>query len=385
MKLMVSAKPFTAELKSVLPATATRSGLPMLSGVRLEASETGVAIEATDLELTARRVVRGDVTVDGAGSVVVPAKALVKAVAAMSEPEIVLESHSSDGRVALDVRAGSRTVTLQGWPTDDWPAVPQVAVIDPIASIDASAATDAFERVALCASNDESRPVLTCVALFFEEDPPALEVVSTDSYRLGIARLSLEAGFRVSDGPLLVPARGIRLLAKHLKGSEGAVQVRAMEASGGEPSRASRIAFSVPDAEWTVRTVEGEFPNWKQVVPEPEGGSFEFDPEELGTALRAATSVRSTNGAPVRLTLDRTCSLALEERELGEMREALTEARFSPNGAGAMEVAFNPDYLADAIRFCGAERGRMWVRDGLKAVLFEGPDRRYALMPIRLP
>jgi DNA polymerase III subunit beta len=383
MKLMVSAKPFTAELKSVLPAIATRSGLPMLSGVRLEVSEGEVSIEATDLELTARRAVRGAVTVDGAGSVVVPAKALVKAVAAMGESEIVLES--SDGRASLDVRAGTRTVTLQGWPIDDWPAVPRLAAIDPIASIDASAVVDAFERVALCASDDEARPVLTCVAMFFREDPPSLEVVATDSYRLGVARMPLEAGFRVSDGPLLVPARGIRVLARQLKRAEGAVQVRALEASGGDPARASRIAFSVPDAEWTVRNVEGEFPNWKQVVPEPGGGSFEFDPGELGSALRAATSVRSTKGAPIRLTLDRTCSLALKDPDVGEMREALTEAKFSPNGAGAMEVAFNPEYLTDAIRFCGAERGRMWVRDGLKPALFEGPERRYVLMPIRLP
>ena len=383
MKLMVSAKPFTADLKSMLPAIATRSGLPMLSGVRLEVSDGVVSIEATDLELTARRVVRGDVTVDGAGSVVVPAKALVKAVAAMGGPEIVLES--CDGRAGLDVRAGTRTVTLQGWATDDWPAAPRVAAIDPIASIEASTAVDAFERVALCASSDEARPVLTCAALFFREDPAALEVVATDSYRLGVAEIPVKAGFRVSEGPLLVPARAVRLVAKQLKGAEGAVQVRALEASGAEPSRASRIAFSLPDAEWTVRTVEGEFPNWKQVVPNPEGGSLEFDPGELGSALRAATSVRSTMGVPVRLTLDRACSLALKDPDLGEMREALTEAKFSPNGAGAMEVAFNPDYLADAIRFCGAERGRMWVRDGLKPALFEGPERRYVLMPIRLP
>jgi DNA polymerase-3 subunit beta len=236
--------------------------------------------------------------------------------------------------------------------------------------------------VALCASVDESRPVLTCVALFLRQDPPALEVVSTDSYRLGVAKIPLEAGFRVSDGPLLIPARAIRLLAKQLKGAEDAVEVRALEASGRD---ASHIAFSVPDAEWTVRTVEGEFPNWKQVVPTPEGGSFEFDPEELGSALRAATSVRATTGAPVRITLDRTCSLTLKDPDLGEMREALAEAKFSPNGTGATEVAFNPDYLADAIRFCGAERGRMWVRDGLKPALFEGPDRRYVLMPIRMP
>jgi DNA polymerase III sliding clamp (beta) subunit (PCNA family) len=176
-----------------------------------------------------------------------------------------------------------------------------VAAIDPIASVEASAVVDAFERVALCASGDEARPVLTCAALFFREDPPALEVVATDSYRLGVAQIPVGAGFRVSDGPLLVPARAVRLVAKQLKGAEGAVQVRALEASGVEPSRASRIAFSLPDAEWTVRTVEGEFPNWKQVVPNPEGGSFEFDPEELGSALRAATSVRSTTGRADRI------------------------------------------------------------------------------------
>jgi DNA polymerase III subunit beta len=255
MKLMVSAKPFTAELKSVLPAVATRSGLPMLSGVRLEVSQGEVSIEATDLEFTTRRVVPSGVTVDGAGSVVVPAKVLVKAVAAMGEPEVVLES--CDGRAGLDVRAGTRTVTLQGWPTDDWPAVPQLAAIEPIASIEASAVADAFERVALCASSDEARPVLTCVALFFREDPAAIEVVSTDSYRLGVAQIPVEAGFRVSDGPMLVPARAVRLLAKQFKGAKGAVQVRALEASGVEPSRASRIAFSLPDAEWTVRTVVG--------------------------------------------------------------------------------------------------------------------------------
>ena len=120
-------------------------------------------------------------------------------------------------------------------------------------------------------------------------------------------------------------------------------------------------------------------------MPESDGGSFEFEPEELTSAVRAADSVRSTAGAPVRLTLDRTCSLALREPDLGEMREQLAEATFTPNGAGAVEVAFNPDYLADAIRFCGVERGRMWVRDALKPVLFEGPERRYVLMPIRMP
>jgi len=380
MKITLSAKPFAGVLKALLPAVATRPGLPILSGVRLEASDDGLVVEATDLELAARRALCDGTEVHATGSVVVPAKALAKAVAAMTEPEIAVESDPNDGHAEVAVRGGTRTVALQGFPTEDWPALAPVAEITPIASIDAPAAADAFERAALCASEDDSRPVLTGVALFFGEDPPCLEVVATDSYRLGVVRVPLGSTPRVPETPPLVPARALRLVARQLKGVRGTVEIGALEGSG-----SSRIAFSIPGADWTVRTIEGQFPNWRQVVPEPGGGLLEFDSEELGSALRAAASVRSTRGAPVRLSLDRRCSLALREHDLGEIRQTLAGARFAPNGVGAMEIAFNPDYLADAIRFCGTERGRMWVRDGLKPALFDGPDRRYALMPVRMP
>jgi DNA polymerase-3 subunit beta len=385
MKLSLSAKPFAALLKAVLPAVATRPALPILSGVRLEASESGLIIEATDLELTVRRLLREGIEVHAAGSVVVPARALAKAISAMPYSRIELASVPTDGRADLDVQAGTRTVTLQAWATEDWPSVPRMEAIDPIGSIDASAVADAFDRATLCASEDDSRPVLGSVALFFEEDPATVEVVATDSYRLGVARIPVASPPRVPESPPLVPARAIRLLAKQLKGGQGNLQIGAVETHGEDSSGDQRIAFALAAANWTIRTVEGEYPNWRQVVPEPEGGLLEFDPEELGSALRAAASVRHARGAPVRLTLDRTPSLVVREPDLGEMREVLSGARFSPNGAGVADIAFNPDYLADAIRFCGTERGRMWVREALKAVLFEGPDRRYALMPVRIP
>jgi DNA polymerase-3 subunit beta len=385
MKLTLSAKPLAADLKAVLPAVATRSGLPILAGVRLEVSNDGLAIEATDLEVTARRVVRDSVAVEDPGSVVVPAKALAKAVAAMAEPEIALESAPNNGRADLAVRAGTRTVTLQGWPIEDWPASPAVAATDPIASVDAPELADALARVALCASNDEARPVLTGVAWCLQKDPPALELVATDSYRLGAVRIELSSPPRVPESPLLVPARACRILAKQLKGVQGPVEIRTLEGRGEERSRPELVGFSMPEATWTVRTIDGEFPNWRQVVPEPGGGLFEFDPSELTSALRAASAVHHTKGAPVRLMLDGSCSIAVKEQDLGEMREALSGASFSPNGEGSVQIAFNPDYLADALAFCGVERGRMWVRDALKPALLEGPDRRCALMPIRIP
>ncbi len=254
----------------------------------------------------------------------------------MGEPEIVLESHSSDGRAGLDVRAGTRTVTLQGWPTDDWPAVPRVAAIDPIASIDASAVVDAFERVALCASGDEARPVLTCVG-------PVLPG--------GSARARGRRDRLVPTGRRPVAAGGGVPCLRRPPAGPGARGSGSWPSSSREPKarsrfglwrhraeshrarRASRSACPMPSGRFEPS--RGSSRTGSRSCRSPEGGSFEFDPEELGSALRAATSVRSTKGAPVRLTLDRTCSLALKDPDLGEMREALTEARFSPNGAGA--------------------------------------------------
>jgi DNA polymerase-3 subunit beta len=217
MQLTLSAKPLAAHLKSVLPAVDTRSGLPQLSGVRLEARDEGLIIEATDLELTARRTVRDGVTVEGEGSVVAPARALIKAVAAMDEPDVTLASAPDDRRASLQVRAGSRSVILQGWRPEEWPSVPGVAGVEPIACLDSGAAADALERAALCASGDEARPVLTSIALYFEQDPPCLEVVATDSYRLGVTRIGLQSTPRTGANPLLVPARAIRSLAKQLR------------------------------------------------------------------------------------------------------------------------------------------------------------------------
>jgi DNA polymerase III subunit beta len=382
MKITMPTKSLGACLKAALPAVATRPPLPILSGVRLGVSEDGLNVEATDLELTVRRAMP-EVAVAAPGIVVVPAKSLAKTIASAGDQDVELES-TDEGRPRLDVRAGARTVTLPGYAAEDWPAIPRVAEITSVARLEAHATADAFARAALCSSADESRPVLTAVSLFFDEPGTCVEVVATDSYRLGAIRIPLTSSPRGSQRPLLVPARAARIVARQLKKAEGQLEIGTVGGSA-DGSDADHVALAVSEASWMVRTIAGEFPNWRQVVPEAGGALLEFDAEELTSAVRAATSVGSRTAGPVRLELDGACSLSFSEPDQVEMRQALAGAKVSPNGTGAVQVAFNPGYLADAIAFCGAECGRMWVRDALKPVLFEGPDRRYALMPVRTP
>lgn len=385
MKLIMSKKFLTAAIKAVLPAVPGRPGLPILTGIRLDATTERLTLQTTDLEVTITRTVSDDVRVDRGGSVVAPAKALAKAVIAMPGEEVSLESTTEGERVFLLVSSGARSVTLDGWSPDDWPKAPDPTELPAVASVEASTLAEAFERAALCASADEMRPILTGVALVVTEDAGAVDVVATDSYRLGVVRISFQEPVRTLERPLLIRARVAKALAKQLGGAGGVVRIRHVTPPEDDRAAASPlVGFAFAESAWTVRTIDGEFPNWRQVVPEAEGALFEFDSKELDSALRAAASVRKGRAvSPISLTLDRACSLAVTEPDLGTMKETLAEASFSPNGVGAIQVAFNPDYLADAIRFCGTKRGRMWIREATKAVLFEGPDRSYALMPVR--
>ncbi|MGH2693317.1 MAG: DNA polymerase III subunit beta [Actinomycetota bacterium] len=380
MRFTLPKKRLIAAVKAVLPAVPTRPGLPVLAGVRIDAGGNLLSLKATDLEVAIEEFVATDASVEEAGAAIVPAKRLLKALQAMAEDDVVLAASApEEGRLTVDVIAGNRTVTLDAYPAEDWPEFPSHAETTSVATVEASPLADALTRAALCASTDEARPILTAVALSFDEGSDALEVVATDSYRLGLIRIPLAAPPVALERPLLVPARAAKSLAKRLKGEREVRILTEPDPTGG----GSRAVFSFGRADWWVRTIEGEFPNWRQVMPEPEGGCLEFDASELESALKAASAVRESGSAPVRLALDRECALTLSEPDLGTVREELAGARFSPDGVGPLEVAFNPEYLADGIRFAGEERGRLWVRDGLKPALFEGPGRSYAVMPVR--
>lgn len=379
MQFTVSKKQLERALRSVMPAVGARSTLPVLTGVHIEARAKSVVIAGTDLEATALYAVKEGVTVRKRGSIVTAAKTLAKAIAAMPSDEITVETEETEGRTRATLRAGTRTIALDTYPVEDFPAMPDPSTFEPVAAATARTLADAFARVALCASTDEARPVLTSVALLFAESSTTVTVVATDSYRMGIVEATLTRPAR-SAKTLLVPARSVKVLAKQMRKMRAPVEIAVL--SGNETS--PTVCFSIEDSVWTTRLIEGEFPNWRQIVPDQGGAAVEFETDELASVLKAVAAVGNGNGTPVRLSLGEKTTLSLADGSATAIRETLATAAFSPDGVGEIEVAFNPGYLADALRFVGAERTRMWVRDGLKPALIGSTDRRYVLMPVRL-
>lgn len=382
MGFIVDKKLFMKSLTSVMPAVSTRSALPILSGVKLCGADTRFVLEATDLELVIRIQGPAKATGQGVDWAVVPAKALAKSVKSLAGDEVTVDLVERDERPVVELSSGKRRIGLDALPATDWPEIGTDIEFQAVCRFDAREFADALRRVVLCASADEARPVLTGVQFNFRGE--SLELVATDSYRLGVLSIEFEPMKEAPDWSPIVSAKVLKALANQLKKEDGRAILH-IGKSGAEDNPQRFVEFSFGSADcWLMREIQGEFPNWRQLVPEEAGGNFEFASEEMTEAVKGAAALRSQKSVPVRLSLGDSCVLRMEERQVANFAETLESATYSPNGVGPMEIALSPDFLLDAITFVGEERVRMRANDAVKPALFSGENGgRYVLMPVR--
>jgi DNA polymerase-3 subunit beta len=384
MKFQIEKKELLDALKSAQPAVANRSTLPILGGIKLEAGDGRIKLESTDLEFAIRLETPAE-TSDGHGQAVVPAKNFIKTIKAIPDSTVTVEIHDENDRRTVDVSCAKRKVAIESYSVDDWPDIAGDVEWKPLCRAEASDLADVLGRVALCASSDEARPIITGIQFNLNNGEQRAKVVGTDSYRLGVADLDVELIGEIPDASPILPARIIKALAKELKGRDGRAVLRLGTAGQPDPQR-MLVEFSFGEISWVMRQIEGEFPNWKALLPDESAGStLEYDSKELATAVKGASELRSQTTTPVRILLGDSCSLRMVDGQAETTTETLEEATYHPDGVGALEVAFNPDFLLNGISFIGNGRGLMRITDGVKPALFVGEDdSRYLLMPVRL-
>jgi len=365
----VRTKDLRGAVGAVKKAVSSRPGIPALTGVLLEAGDGRMRATSTDLEVSVRAAVDGVATIEGERwAMLVPFRMLADAARAATGERFTIEPADGDGK-AVRVNGGG---LLRLLPVEDFPtlAVPEQHV----ATIPADAVRAVLGTVLPGVSRDEARPVLTGVLLELEAGG-ALFATSTDSYRLHHA----ETAGAVVDGKVIVPGRALDALVKILgRKTAGAVAIYG-------DGDLSGVRFVVPGGlELTVRAIEGEFPNYRQLMPEPdaEDGVLRYSVDGLAAVLaQAAPYCRDT--CPVRLELNGEVTMTASAPDLGAFRAIVPGATYE---GPDMVVAYNPVYLLGAIEAAGPE---LRVRDGLKPAVVgtrKDPYGRVALvMPVRLP
>jgi DNA polymerase-3 subunit beta len=350
-------------LQTVQRGVSSRPGIPALTGVLMEASGDGaLTLPTTDLEVGARLSI--DVQVSEEGTSLVPARLLADTVKSLSDAPVEFESDQSQARIRCAAYEGS----LRLLPAEDFPSLQQPSGTR--VSVGAQTFAEAVAQVARAASRDEARPVLTGVLL--EVSREGVTLVATDSYRLAIRDLVATAE---GEARAIVPERALNEAGRAAATDEkGQVELQLDDA---------QVSFRVGRFTLTSRLIEGEFPNYRALLPEAYESRLTVSRQTLMDAVkRVGLLARDTS--PVRMEFNALgVKLSSSSPDLGQAVEAV-EARYEGDD---IQAAFNPHYLADGLAAATGETIRLEVRDGLKPGVVKGEtdEFTYLVMPVRLP
>jgi DNA polymerase III subunit beta len=362
MKVTCARDGLVAGLAAVARGVSTRTTVQILSGIRLEAEGGSLSLAATDMELSLRTSLEAQV--EGPGTTVVPGRLLAELARLLPEGEVALVA-GEDG--VLRVTCGSVSYTLHTYAAEDFPRLPEIDVAS-LFTVDREAFLDTVSRVSRAASRDESRPVLTGILVRFEGGK--LIMAATDSYRLAVKESPVEAG--VAELEALVPARSLAEVQRLATGGEQ-LELGALE---------NQVVFELGGTTLTTRRIDGQFPNYKALLPEAFEKEVTLPREELLEVVRRS-AVMAQRNAPLRLRFaEGELTITARTPDVGEATESMP----APFTGEALEIGFNADFLRDGVDSIEGDEVRLKLISRLRPAVLQGTDEdfTYLIMPIRL-
>ncbi len=366
MRVVCGKDELAEKLAVVGRGVSTRTSVQILAGIMVRAAGGRLHLSATDMEISVRDSLEAQVEEEGA--VVVPGRLLVDIVRLLPAGDVTLEHRADEGVARL--ACGSASYQLNTYAAEDFPRLPEIEP-ESAFTVEREAFLDTISRVGRSASRDESRPVLTGILVRFEGDK--LVMAATDSYRLSVKETTLPTGPGL-ELEAIVPARALQELARVGQSAENdTIEIGVQE---------NQIVFGVDGVWLTARRIDGQFPNYKQLLPEQFDAEVQLPREELLDVVRR-TGLLAQRKSPLRLRFaEGELTVSAQTQDVGEARESL------PVGyAGeAMEIGFNAEFLRDGLESVTDDTVRIKLISPLRPGLLHGEndDFLYLIMPIRL-
>jgi DNA polymerase III subunit beta len=364
LKITCSKDDLVQALGVVSRAVSTRTSVQILSGILLEPHESGLRVAATDMELSLRATLPAQL--EGDGSIVLPGKTLADIARLLPADDVSIEHKPAES--VVHIVSGTASYTLNTYSPEDFPRLPELDAVTTFA-VEREPLLETIGRVARAASRDESRPVLTGILVQFTAG--TLVMAATDSYRLAVKQTTLEG--TVPELEAIVPARALQELAR-IANTGDEVEVGVHE---------NQVIFATSGVWLTTRRIDGQFPNYKQLLPE----AFEYELtvprlELLDVVRRAAVMIQRSTPLQIRFAEGELTVIA-RTHEVGESKESMPIAFTGET----LEMGFNADFLRDGLESLEGDDVRVKLISPLRPAVIqgEGDDFTYLVMPIRLP
>ncbi|MGZ6268775.1 MAG: DNA polymerase III subunit beta [Candidatus Limnocylindrales bacterium] len=369
MKLSVMQENLARGLQVVSRAVSTRSTLPVLNNVLLRTEDCGLKLTATNLEIGITYWVPGKI--DTAGAITVPARLLADIVAGLPANERVdLELQAQE---TLHIKAGRLETHVKGIDAEEFPAIP-TAGERPTTRVPQNILRVALGEVTFAAATDEARPILTGVLARFEGDK--LTLAAADNYRIAVKTIAVLDP--VEETSLVVPARSLHELSRVLSDTDDPVDIVL------SPSR-NQILFHLEGIDVVSRLIDGQFPNYQQVLPKGFTTKATVDRDQLLKAVRLASLIASSSANIVKLQIGKDAEIGLTVSAATDIGDNRSEVEAAVEGDGTT-IAFNARYLLDVLTNVDTEQFSLELNGPLSPGVFRPVgDGQYVhvVMPVK--
>src|SRR5882672_2365128 len=368
MNLTISKEQIINGLQAVQNVVSTRTTLPILSNVLLRADGERLELTATDLDVTVTCSVEAKVKKGGASTV--PVKRLFGIVRELPNAEIELQV---DDKNICAIQSGASYYKINGLSADEFPPLPKFKE-DKKVVLPQEKIKGMLKKTSFAISTDESRYVLNGIFISLKEHK--MTMVATDGRRLALVDEEVDLSEK-SQGEFIVPAKAVNELNRLLQ-DKGEVEIRYSD---------NQASFTLKDDKGfsiliITKLIEGNYPNYRQVIPGEAKERVALQREEFLHALKRAEIMTSEKSNSVKLTFAKNnLAITANSPEVGEARESL-----AINYKGKeMAIAFNPKYMIDPLNALANDEIFLELIDELSpgVVKINGPFL-YVVMPMRL-
>ena len=369
MKLSVMQENLARGLQVVSRAVSTRSTLPVLNNVLLRTEDGGLKLTATNLEIGITYWVPGKI--DTGGAITVPARLLADIVTGLPANERVdLELQAQE---TLHIKAGRLETHVKGIDAEEFPAIP-TAGERPTTRVPQNILRVALGEVTFAAATDEARPILTGVLARFEGNK--LTLAAADNYRIAVKTIAILDP--VEDTSLVVPARSLHELSRVLSDTDDPVDIVL------SPTR-NQILFHLEGIDVVSRLIDGQFPNYQQVLPKGFTTKATVDRDQLLKAVRLASLIASSSANIVKIQVGKDAEIGLTVSAATDIGDNRSEVEAAVEGDGTT-IAFNARYLLDVLTNVDTEQFSLELNGPLSPGVFRPVgDGQYVhvVMPVK--
>jgi len=342
MKFSCNQDTFSKYLNILSRVVSSKPGLPILNNVFLETEKGKLKMKTTDLELSITTWIGADVKDDG--KITLPAKQLSEFVNSIPEEVVNVEVEKQN----FNISTSNNSASFNTMPSDDFPNIPSVdKKQDPFLQINSADLVMAINRVAFAAATDDIKPVLTGVKVEIEEDD--VSFIATDGLRL--SKQVIKTAKTDKTKSFLVPVRAFTELSHIINEMGGEVDMISIYLIEDK----NQVMFRVGDVDLISRLIDGEFPEYKQIIPTGYKTKCEIEREEFLNSLKVVNIIaRSVLGNKMILDIDpkeNQIALSATQADLGK-----NESTFECKVEGEeLKIAFSSKLLTDILNHVDSE------------------------------